>query len=109
MNKREKRYTACISIMIILLTGLIMVACSGCTSYKVHQIRADGTETEVKVKSWRSFQNVALKYNREGDVVGFEFGAASAVSQTPIDAALRGVQMGLQIATGRPAASNEQE
>ncbi len=109
MNKREKRYTACISIMIILLAGLIMVACSGCTTYKIKTTKADGTKTELKVKSLRDFKDMALKYSRDGEVVHFEFGAASVVSKTPADAVLKGIEMGIQIATGRPAAANKQE
>ncbi len=109
MNKREKRYTACISIMTILLVGLIMVACSGCTTYKVKTIRLDGTKTELDVTSWRDLEGVTVLFSRKGEDVKFKFGAASVTSKTPADAVLKGVELGIQIATGRPAASNEQE
>ncbi len=41
MSKREKRYTACASIMTILLVGLIMMACSGCAGGKGLRIEVD--------------------------------------------------------------------
>ena len=90
--------------VLILLVAILWL--TGCTTYDVLQIRSDQSRTEVHIRSWRSFQDVALKYSRDGEIVGFQFGAASVVSQTPVDAAMRGIEMGIQIATGRSASDD---
>ncbi len=127
MNKREKRYTACASIMIILLVGLIMVVSSGCATYKVTQTRTEVTgaivETVVEATSWRNFEDLVLKYFRDDEIVEFELsaagvetpidaalkGVAGVASMTPVGAALKGIKMGIQVATGESAATNEKE
>ena len=68
--------TTSAAVLILLVAILWLTGCV--TTYDIIR-KADGS-TEVHVKSWRSFQDVALQYNREGDVVGFKFGAASVVS-----------------------------
>ena len=116
-----------ISTMIILLIGLIMMSCGGCATYRVTQTRTDVTgtvvETVVEVTSWRNFKDLILKYFRNDEIVEFELsaagvetpidavlkGAASVASKTPVGAALKGIKMGVQIATGKSVASNEQE
>ena len=103
MNRREERYSAYLGIML----GLVMLICNGCTTYEIIR-NLDGT-TSVFVKSWRSFEDVALEYNRDGEVVKFKFGAASVVSQTPIDAAIEGIKFGVEIASGRSVSDNTKE
>lgn len=109
MITREKRYGAYIGVLIGFFVWLVLLSLSGCTTYDVIQVRSDNSRTEVHIRSWRSFEDVALKYSRDGEIVGFEFGAASVVSQTPIDAALKGIEMGISIATGRPVVSQDGE
>jgi len=115
MNRREERYTAYIGIMIGLCVGLVMIACAGCTTYDVSQTRnADGSgSTTVHVRSWRDFEEPALKYNRDGEAVGFEFGAKSAVGQSPLQDAAQLISIGAQLATGGvvkpPSTENENE
>ena len=103
----ERLFVNLLTGVLVLTLLVILLWLTGCTTYDI--IRHEDGTTSVHVKSWRSFQDVALVYNRDGDVVGFKFGAASVVSQTPIDAALKGIEMGISIATGRPASTNETE
>lgn len=103
----DKLFTILITSVTVLILLVAILWLTGCTTYDIIR-HTDGT-TSVHVKSWRSFEDVALKYSRDGEIVGFQFGAASVVSQTPIDAALKGIEMGIKIATGKSASDNNQE
>ena len=98
-----------ITLLAVLVWVFLAFLVVGCTTYDVIQVRSDNSRTEVHIRSWRSFEDVDFKYSRDGELVGFEFGAANVVSESPVDAALKGIEMGIKIATGRPVATNDQE
>jgi len=104
MNDKVFTFLATAVTVLILLS--LILCLTGCTTYDIIR-QADGS-TEVHVRSWRNFEDVALEYTKNGEIVGFKFGAASGISQTPIDAALKGIEMGISIATGRSASDNQE-
>ena len=101
----DKLFTFLVTSATVFIFLAILLWITGCTSYDIIR-KADGS-TEVHVRSWRNFEDVALEYTKNGDIVGFKFGAASVISQSPMDAALKGIELGIQIATGRPDSDNE--
>ena len=107
MMTQPLNWNRVITLLAILAWVFLALLVAGCTTYDVIQVRSDNSRTEVHIRSWRSFEDVALKYSRDGEIVGFEFGAASVVSQTPIDAALKGIELGIELATGRSVGDNE--
>jgi len=66
--------------MKILLSVLVVIFMSGCTTYSV---KRDGEGmVSVDVTSTRSFEQPNIYYNREGDDVEFQFSADSVDNNT---------------------------
>ena len=99
MTPREKRYSAYIGILIGFLIAVLMTL-PGCTIYKVHS--EPGKSVDVSVWSTRNFVAPDLVYTRDGEAVGFSFGAESSVQPGPQDYAA-GVATGVRAMMMVPA------
>lgn len=86
MMNREQRYGAYMGLMIGLLLGLILLL-QGCTSYTIQRgVQGCAECVSVKVLSWREFEQPQVHYSRTGQDAEFNFGAASAVTASPLEA-----------------------
>lgn len=79
---RERRYIAYIGLMLGLLIALILSA-PGCTVYTVEKTE---DATKVTVVSSRDFEQPELHYRRDAESAEFDFGAASAKVNSPLEA-----------------------
>ena len=90
---RESRYQAYMGIMIGLLVGLLLLLGGCATSYQVRVCHQDiNVCSEVKVLSYRKFEQPVIHYSRTDETVTFTYAASSATTaDSPIEQAVADV------------------
>ena len=75
-----------IAVLIVTAYLMLLLVLGGCTRYHV-QKGVDGCAecTAVSVWSWREFEQPVIHYGRDGESVEFDFGAASATTNSPLE------------------------
>ena len=90
MTAHSQHYRNMIAILIVIAWLALMLVLGGCmTTYSISKNMQDGSTVTVLVKSFREFEQPEVHYERDGEAVTFDFGAASATTgSSPIEEAL---------------------
>ena len=89
----NRTYNNLFAVLIVVLILTLIFLMGGCTIYKVHS--EPGKSVDVSVWSTRNFVAPDLNYTRDGEAVGFSFGADSSTQPGPQDYAA-GIAVGVR-------------
>ena len=90
MNRIYNNVLAALLVVFILAMILILGGCM--TTYSINKTNVDGTSITITIKSFREFEQPKVHYDRNGEIVNFTFGAASATTAaSPIEQAFADV------------------